>query len=235
MLNNIRLHKAQAKILDTLRHVTRARYSELLRPTSLENDRFKYHLQFLIRHHLIQKDTDGLYELTAEGKEFANRINEQTGYEITGPKASLLLLVRSQANGEIVYLAHCRNREPFRDFWGIASAPVLRGVPVADAARRELVKQTGISAEFTVCGSQRVIDMLANGTVLEDKLFSLLVADVDGCPKPHEWYGGASEWMTKEQLLSQPRLFPTTAATLEMVERGETFRESVCTYAAKDY
>lgn len=235
MINNSRIHTAQAKILGTLRHVTRARYSELLGPSELENDRFKYHLQFLMRHHLIQKDPDGLYELSAEGKEFVNRLNVRTGYEIAGPKASLLLLVRSESFGNTMYLAHCRKREPFRDFWGIASTPVLRGVPVAQAATRELLKQTGIVAEFTVRGSQRVIDNLANGTVLEDKLFSLLVADVAGCPLPHEWYGGTSEWMTKDQLLSQPRLFPTTVTTLEMVEHNETFRESICTYAAEDY
>lgn len=235
MINNIRLHAVQAKILGTLRHVTRARYSELLRPTELEGDRFKYHLQFLMRKHLVQKDADGLYELTAEGKEFTNRLNEQTGYEIAGPKASLLLLVRSERDGQVVYLAHQRKREPFYDFWGIASAPVVRGVPVTEAAAREVLKQTGITATFAVAGTQRVIDTLANGTILEDKLFSLLVADVAGCPEPHEWYGGKSMWMTRRQLLEQERLFSTTRRTLDMVERGEVFSEDICVYEPTDY
>lgn len=235
MVNDNKVHRTQTMILGTLRRVTRARYSELLKPTELEGDRFKYHLQTLVRKRLVQKDADGLYELTAEGKEFANRLNEQTGYEIAGPKASLLLLVRSQRQGVTQYLAHQRKREPFYDFWGIASAPVVRGVPLAEAAAREVLKQTGIVTEFTVIGAQRLIDTLANGTVLEDKLFSLLVADVPDCPAPHDWHGGISTWMTREQLLSQERLFPTTERTLDMVERDEVIAEDICVYSAEDY
>ena len=229
------IHVAQASILYTLRHATRARYSELLRPTNLEGDRFKYHLATLIRKKLVFKAVDGVYELTAEGKEFANRIDESTGREIAGPKASMLLVVRSLANGETFYLAHRRNREPFRDYWGIASAPMLRGVPVCDSAARELKKQTGIMADFAVAGMQRLIDTLPNGVVLEDKLFTLLLADVDGVPPTHQWYGGESVWLTREELLSKDRLFRTTQVSLDMIEQNRSFSEEVCVYDKSEY
>jgi len=229
------IHVAQASILYTLRHATRARYSELLRPTNLEGDRFKYHLATLLRKKLVFKAVDGMYELTAEGKEFANRIDESTGREIAGPKASMLLVVRSHANGATYYLAHKRTREPFRDYWGIASAPMLRGLPVRDSAARELRKQTGIVADFTVAGMQRLIDTLPNGVVLEDKLFTLLLADVDDLPPAHQWYGGESVWLTREELLSKDRLFHTTQVSLDMIERGQSFSEEVCVYDKSDY
>lgn len=229
------VHVAQASILYTLRHATRARYSELLRPTNLEGDRFKYHLATLLRKKLVFKAIDGMYELTAEGKEFANRIDESTGREIAGPKASMLLVVRSHVNGVTYYLAHKRSREPFRDYWGIASAPMLRGLPVRDSAARELKKQTGIEADFAVAGMQRLIDTLPNGVVLEDKLFTLLLADVDDLPSVHQWYGGESVWLTREELLAKERLFHTTRVSLDMIEQGQSFSEEICVYDKSDY
>lgn len=229
------LHAAQASILYTLRNATRARYSELLRPTNLEGDRFKYHLATLLRKKLIFKAVDGVYELTAEGKEFANRLDESTGREIAGPKASMLLVVRSYVNGTTYYLAHKRTREPFRDYWGIASAPMLRGVPIRQSAARELKKQTGIVADFTVAGVQRLIDILPNGVILEDKLFTLLLAEVVDLPPVHEWSGGESIWLTRQELLGKERLFQTTQISLDMIEQGKSFSEEVCVYDKTDY
>ncbi|HSW92455.1 MAG TPA: hypothetical protein VLH14_01085 [Patescibacteria group bacterium] len=229
------LHVVQASILYTLRNATRARYSELLRPTNLEGDRFKYHLATLLRKKLVFKAVDGAYELTAEGKEFANRLDESTGREIAGPKASMLLVVRSKVNDETYYLAHKRTREPFRDYWGIASAPMLRGVPIRQSAARELKKQTGVIADFAVAGVQRLIDTLSNGVVLEDKLFTLLLAEVDNLPTAHEWSGGESVWLTREELLGKERLFHTTQVSLDMIEQGQSFSEEVCVYDKSDY
>lgn len=230
-----RLHPAQATVLSTLRGATRARYSELHRPTTLEGDRFKYHLATLVRRGLVFKAVDGAYELTAEGKEFTNRLDEHTGREIPAPKSSTLLVVRSRKAGQLYYLAHRRTREPFRDYWGIASAPVLRGVPLRESAARELYKQSGIKADFSVAGMQRVVDTLSNGTVLEDKLFTLLVADVPHLPATRDWYGGESMWLTRQELLAKPKLFYTTATSLDMVEHGITFNEQTCVYDKSDY
>lgn len=229
------IHKAQASVLSNLRHATRARYSELLRPTGLDGDIFKYHLKKLVNAGYVLKAPDGIYELTAEGKEYANRLDEKTGRQIQQPKASTLMIVRSEENGETKYLAHRRMREPFYDFWGIASAPILRGVPIKQSATREIEKQTGIKADFEVFGSFRVIDKTPSGTVLEDKLFSILVADVLGCPAAHYWSGGESVWLSASQLLSKKRLFPTTARTIKMIEAGQYFAEEICVYTADMY
>ncbi len=229
------LHKAQASVLFTLRHATRARYSELLRPTGLDGDIFKYHLRKLVRAKYVIKAHDGMYELSAEGKELANRMCETTGREIEQPKSSMLMVLRCNKDDKTYYLAHQRKREPFRDFWGIASAPVLRGVPVRESAAREVAKQTGLHVNFHIQGSFRVIDTKRNGDVLEDKLFMLMYADLANCQTPHEWYGGVSRWMTRAELLAQDRLFPTTEATLDMIEQNETFREAVCAYRDDEY
>lgn len=235
MINPDRIHPAQTTVLHTLRHATRAHYSELMRATQLEGDRFKYHINKLVKRNLVYKASDGLYELTAEGKEFANRLNEQTGRELEQPKASMLLVVTSMCDDTTYFLAHKRSREPFRDYWGIMSAPLLRGMPVCESAARELKKQTGLSVDFSPIGLYRVIDKTPSGKVLEDKLFSLLFATVRGMPDLHYWYGGESAWLTRAELLAKEKLFPTTAKTLDMVEQSVWFSEDVCTYTLDEY
>lgn len=225
------LHPVQALVLDTLQYATRARYSELQRVTGLESDVFKFHLKKLQRHNFIVKTDDGHYELTAEGKALAGRLDKRTGREIEQPKSSMLMVVRS---GKYV-LAHQRAREPFRGFWGIASAPVLRGVPLGQSAAKELLKQTGITAQFRMAGTYRVIDTNKRGIVLEDKIFAVMVAELDQLTPPHTWSGGESEWLSIPELLAKPTLFPITAGIFEMIETGAPFREDVCVYADAEY
>ncbi len=226
-----KLHRAQSAILYTLQYATRARYSELQHAAAMESDVFKFHIRKLVRIGYIVKAVDGLYELTAEGKAFVSRLDKGTGREIEQPKSSMLMVVRC---GDYV-LGHRRDREPFNGFWGIASAPVLRGVPLTESAARELCKQTGIEANFRVAGSYRVIDKNTHGNVLEDKIFAVMVADLDRLTPPHRWSGGFSEWMPVAELTKKEQLFPITAAIFEMLAAGVPFREDVCVYDDSQY
>ena len=226
-----KLHKAQSAILYTLQYATRAKYSELQKAAAMESDVFKFHVRKLVRIGHILKADDGLYELTAEGKAFVSRLDKGTGREIEQPKSSMLMVVRC---GDYI-LGHRRDREPFNGFWGIASAPVLRGMPLTQSASRELKKQTGIETTFRVAGSYRVIDKNTHGNVLEDKIFAVMVADVDRLTPPHRWSGGFSEWMPVAELLVKPQLFPITSAIFEMLAANIPFREDICTYRDGEY
>lgn len=226
-----KLHKAQSAILYTLQYATRARYSELQRAAGMESDVFKFHARKLARLGYILKADDALYELTAEGKAFVSRLDKGTGREIEQPKSSMLMVVRC---GNYI-LGHRRDREPFNGFWGIASAPVLRGIPLIESAARELRKQTGIAARFRVAGSYRVIDKNSRGVILEDKIFAVMVADLDRLVPPHRWSGGYSKWMPVDELLQKEQLFPITASVFEMLLTEAPFREDVCIYTDKEY
>lgn len=228
-----RLHKAQQNILYVLQYATRARYSELLRASEFASDSFKFHLRKLCHIGFILKADDGLYELTAEGKAYVSRLDRKSGQQIEQPKASMLLVVTVKDTD--IVLAHRRTREPFNEFWGIASAPVLRGVPLDEAAAREFHKQTGIAASFTIAGFYRVIDKNQRGTILEDKIFSVAVATIDSPIEPHVWSGGHSQWMSWEDLLGQSKIFPTTASLFAMLESKQSFAESIYTYDNSQY
>lgn len=233
MLQNIdRMHNAQVVALKTLQHATRARFSELMRAAGMPSDIFKFHIRKLQRMGLVAKDQDSMYVLTAEGKDIVGRLDRTTRRQIEQPKPSMLMVVMLK-DGRV--LGHMRTREPFNGFWGIASAPVLRGVPTVESARRELKKQTGIDAKFSVQGVYRVIDKDTRGNVLEDKLFAVAVAVLPQVVAPISWHGGISQWMHVDELLSKDKLFPTTGATLNMIIEGESFREDACVYNESEY
>lgn len=227
-----KMHFAQVAALKTLEQVTRARFSELQRVAGMESDIFKFHINRLKRNGLIFKDEDGLYQLTAEGKSMVGRLDSNTRRQIEQPKSSMLMVVKTK-QGRI--LGHMRTREPFNGYWGIASAPMLRGIPAAESASRELRRQTGITAEFKIKGAYRLIDKDLRGNVLEDKLFAIAEAVVNEQVQPSEWRGGVSEWMSVDELLAKEKLFPTTASTLHMLAAGVTFKEDICTYSPEDY
>ena len=230
------IHPAQASVLYALRHAVSARFSELLRTTTLTSDVFKFHMRKLMSLGYVAKLDDGTYILTARGKEYANRLDEQTGREILQPKSSMLMVVRARRNGDVVYLAHRRTREPFYDFWGIASAPVLRGLPAVESAVKELKKQSGLSLNFRVHGSYRVIDKNQQGEVLEDKVFMIMIAESNSELEPRPWVGGESVWMTKDELISMTPLFPITKHVLEMADDElPLFAEDICVYDDDQY
>ena len=232
---NPQLPKAQIDILHRLIYATRARFSELLRLTDMESDSFKFQLRKLQTLGFIAKANDGLYELTPEGKAFASRLSKATGREIEQPKSSLLLLVTAKERGQTYVIGHLRTREPFNGFWGIASSPVLRGVPLLESARRALKKQTGLEADFAVRGMMHVIDTTPDGEVREDKLFALVHARLDARTPLGGWSGGVSAWMTPDELLAQSKLFPTTKIVLRAIDYPIDFYEASYAYDDDEY
>ncbi|PID30221.1 hypothetical protein CR983_02980, partial [Candidatus Saccharibacteria bacterium] len=137
--------------------------------------------------------------------------------------------------GKEYFLLHQRRREPYFGFWGIGSGPVPYGVSITQAAHDELLKQTGLAATFEHRGVLRVIDTDPAGEVREDKLFSLMHAQVDGCPPLSEWPGGVSVWMTEQEALRQTPLFQATRQTIDMYHQHTAFAETTCEYSDEQY
>ena len=73
------LHKLQVSVLRELSHYPSRRFSEMMAVTDLTSDDFKFHLRKLVNLGLVMKNDEGVYELTPEGKEFANRFDYENG------------------------------------------------------------------------------------------------------------------------------------------------------------
>lgn len=238
------LHQAQGAILYALRHGRELRFSELARQSGLDDDAFKFHLRRLTGLRYATKTAAGVYVLTPAGKEFANNLNQTATAVQKQPKLSVLLVVprpggpdvgSGSTPGEPEYLFQCRYRSPYYGFWSCIGGPLQWGEDAEETAARELGKQSGLSAAFTVRAFYRKRDYAEDGALLEDKLFTVLeAADVSGELVP-EWHGGRAAWMTVAELKRQGKYFESACEVIEMLRTGKTFASARVTYPLEDY
>lgn len=231
------MHKIHAVIFDYLRHRKVARFSELQRLTSLESDSFKFHIRHLVRTGMISKADDGGYSLTFVGKQFANSLDDTSSVVRKQAKLSMQLIIsRQRPDGQTEYVCQERLRQPYMRYSGLPSGPVGWGEAAEDAARRECLKQTGLTAQFAVRTVCRVRDYdWQAGRVLEDKLFIVLQAqDISG-ELGNEWPHGRNAWLTLEQMMEQPKAYSSTSKVLAAARENRPYLALDMTYDAADY
>lgn len=219
------LHKAQLSILQTLRHTESAKYSLLMRPLDMESDVFKFHVHKLQKLAYIKKLSSGGYALTTTGKEFANNLDKKKRIIQKQPKHSLLLVVsKTDIQGNTVYLFQQRLRHPHWGYWGFMSGPLKWGIDAEITAKKELEKQTRLIADFRVASFYRQRDYESeSGDLLEDKLFYIMQADgVSGTLK-QDYVHGENAWMTLEELEEQEKYFEATRKVVQMLQANTTY------------
>lgn len=215
------IHKTQASILFSLRHAASASFSELMRPTGLESDSFKFHLQKLVKVGLVQKSAGGEYSLTAKGKEFANNIDTPNLELKHRPKISMLILPSRRTEKGLEYLMQQRKRQPYFGYWGNLSGPVLWGESIEEAAARELLKQTGLQGKLAVHATYRQRDFVrGTQTMLEDKIFLIVEATHLTGELVTDWRGGHNQWMTLREFATLPKQFTATPKIIAAMEQG---------------
>jgi ADP-ribose pyrophosphatase YjhB (NUDIX family)/predicted transcriptional regulator len=238
-MNSSSLHKVESLILYTLRRSETARFSDLMRPTGLESDAFKFHIRKLVKSGYVIKLAEGSYQLTPSGKEFANNLDKTSRAIQKQPKLSLLLVVsRQNQDNETEYLFQKRLRHPFYGYWGCLSGPARWGEELEVSAAQELMKQTGLVASFTVRSFLRTRDYNADSdTLLEDKLFAVLESIIDDSKAPltNSWGGGLNAWMTISELKNQEHCFRATEDTLAMLQRHTTYESTKQIYNSEQY
>ncbi|MGB4759110.1 MAG: NUDIX domain-containing protein [Candidatus Saccharimonadales bacterium] len=227
------IHATQTSILRTLRRNQLARFGDLMRPSGMSSDTFKFHIKKLVELGYIHKTPQGAYALTPAGKEFANNLDELSGEARKQPKISLLLQVGSpDTSNPQKFLFQQRRRNPFYGYWGNISGPAKWGQTFEKTAAYELQKQTGLTANFQVKKFIRARDFMANNEeLLEDKLFVVLSATtVQGTPS-NGWGGGHNAWMTLSEFNQQKQHFTAAEQTLQN-KQPYASRDSVYDLAA---
>ena len=235
MIDRQPLHKAQISILEALRHNEALRFSELMQPTGLTSDAFKFHVRKLVHAGIVEKTEAGEYQLTLRGKEVANTINRTTRVSHKQPKLSVLLVISRDGENGTEYLVQKRQRHPFYGYWSFLSGPVLWGEEPEITAQRELEKQAGLEATFTVSGFYRERDYSAdNQELLEDKLLTIVRGSVTSA-ETKDWPGGENTWMTLEELASQEKHFNSCAKIVAMLDAGKQYASSTEQYVPDIY
>src|SRR5689334_2170281 len=107
---DISLHPVQAKILDSLRFVRSARFSEL-NAEELTNAHFSFHINALLKEKLIEKSASGEYQLSQKGKQIVMRSEKQG-------TISVLLVIVDETQDPHKVLIQKRLRHPYFGFYG---------------------------------------------------------------------------------------------------------------------
>ena len=138
------MHRLQQHILGQLINNPSLRYADL-KPAEVEGNLFMYHLRVLMKQGLVVKRPDGRYELSPDGKLYADTLSLKTLTPRVQPRLVTLTVCRNE-QGE--YLLFRRKRHPMLGWVGFPYGKIHLGETVAQAAARELEEKTGIQAQL---------------------------------------------------------------------------------------
>lgn len=168
----IPLHQIQLQILtELMQHDHGQRYSELMLP-NIDNDLFNYHLQNLVKKGYIFKE-DSIYTLSNDGKKAISKL-DALGNPKQFFKVSVALAVFRNDYTEI--LLQKRTRKPFYGDITSVAGKVHPGEKLVDAARRKLLEETNLAAQFNFVGVLRKIKRNDKLEIMEDTFYHYCVA-----------------------------------------------------------
>jgi 8-oxo-dGTP diphosphatase len=139
------MHRLQQHILHQLILSPCRRYAEL-KPAQVESNLFMYHLRQLMNQQLVCKLPDGKYELSGDGKVYADRLSLKTFAPRQQPRIVTLIACANETGKWLLYQ---RLRQPLINTIGFPYGKVHVGETIAQAADRELKEKTGLSARLT--------------------------------------------------------------------------------------
>lgn len=231
---NDEMHPAQVAILHVLLFRPSAAFAELQKASQLASDHFTFHLKQMVDQGLLQKTDQGGYTLTVPGKEFANRFDTDNRTIERQPKVSVLLAIK---NDENKWLCQQRLKQPYYGFWGRPSGKIRYGETILACAARELLEETGLTANLRFKGIYHKMDHdQQTGELLEDKIFFIVYGNEPAGVLVEQFEGGRNAWFSIEEMQHLEKAFSGLASGLEGIE-GEalTFDERRHEYHAAQY
>ena len=194
------------------------RFSEL-KPDEIENKLFTYHLKKTIAAGYVQKDADGLYSLTPEGRRLGTRVMESPQELIDKADSVLFLVIRRKADG--AWLLYKRRTHPLIDRVGFMHASPLLELTAPEAAKLACRQKTGLECEFSVLGSG-YFRVFEEGELESFTNFTLLVCeDANGELSVQDELAGYF-WQVDPDF-SDEMMLPNMPELVEHYRKGELF------------
>lgn len=212
-------HHVQRGIVYRLALEDNLRFSDL-KPDTIENKLFTYHLKKVVAAGYVSKSEDGLYHLTAEGRRLGIRVlsNPQT---LTDRAHSVLFLV-IRRKSDSAWLLYKRKTQPLINKVGFMHVTPSAEESVCETATKLCKERTGLECEFMALGGGYFRTL--RGDELESFThFTLLVCEdargelAQGNPDYAEYFWQADPDFTSVDMLpNMPRL-------VEAYSAGESF------------
>lgn len=164
----------QNHILSRLKNAASLRYSDL-RPETVPNDLFNYHLQQLVKKGYLNRKGDG-YSLADKGVRHVADPYTKNDAITSLFKVNVITMVSRGKGKSLEVLQQVRKSNPSYGKIGIPGGVVLKGEGIEPAATRKLRVETGLEAQFRLVGMERRI-MYRGGELFSDLLFPIAYAD----------------------------------------------------------
>lgn len=246
MTLGIKIHEAQVTILRELLFKPEAGFADIQKLAGLDSSHFTFHISRLVDQGLIEKTANNNYRLSAKGKEYANTLDTDSNTVERQPKISVIIIgwrdrktiqKSRESEPEIEFLVQQRLKNPYYGYWGRLGGKIRWGETVLEAAARELLEETGLSAELEYKGLYHKMDYKMNTTeMLEDKFFLLVKACNFTGKLIEDFEGGKNAWLSADELAKQDKVFQGMAETYESAsQNGYSFTEKQVYYDLSDY
>lgn len=176
-------HHIQRAIAYKLALTPSLTFSEL-RPDAVENKLFTYHLKKAVAAGLVEKNEDGRYALTSQGRLLGVHVLERTEALVDRAYSVLFLVIRRK-NDE-AWLLYRRGSHPLYGKVGFMHVVPNAHETTLQTASRVCKERTGLDAQFTTLGSgffrvfeEKRLESFTNFTLLvcEDAQGTLQSAD----------------------------------------------------------
>lgn len=167
------MNKHQKDILTKLisSNTPLVKYSDI-QLKNIDNDKYNYHLQQLVKTGYVNKNTSNQYSLTTKGTQHIAQLDAQ-GYQRETFRVSVITLTTRDTETGLEILIQKRKREPYIGDITSISGKVLPAEKVEDTASRKLNEEAGLKAKFTLKGIFRKIRLDTDGDLLEDIFFNI--------------------------------------------------------------
>lgn len=232
MSHEVKIHDAQTSILRELLFVPSASYSKLRLATTLESDHFKFHLARLKDEGYVVKNDKKEYCLTPKGKEYANKLDTDKSVIERQPKSAVILVLQSDKR----LLVQERLKHPYFGFWGYPGGKIRWGETILEAAARELLEETNLTATLAYQGiyHEHVVSA-ETGDIIEDKIFHV-IAGID--PKGdliETFEGGRNAWMEYDELSKIEKKYSSTDIETAIGKGVKSFVEAQQVYTKEQF
>ena len=196
------MHFIQKHILDELRGHGTMRYAAL-QPEGIESSHFRYHLKELERDGYVASPERGVYELTAKGQHYVDRLSRGSVNVINMPKViTYTLLTHSDS-----YLLQVKDREPYKGLLNMIGGKVHESETTAVAAVREVHEKAGIDIEAPAPAGVFEVIIRRDTDLLTHAIAYVYTAEVAEIPE-------SLELIKKAELTQTPNLAPDTLAII---------------------
>lgn len=176
----------------------------------VENDRYNYHLQYLVKLGLLEKNHQQ-YQLSSTGKQFIleTRPIDLAGHRVDKFKLAALALVLRWQDGELQILLQIRGCQPFVGRHEIIGGSIRKGEKIVDAASRRLQEEAGLNAAFSHFGAIRKMRYSTVGELYSDIVYHICITNHVTGELIQENEFGHRQWVPIDVLIEQERTVPS--------------------------